>query len=255
MVASKDNRLPVQGLVFLSTILSEGEHVVKKILAVAAVLLASVAARADVTVQGDGKVTVLPNKAHITLGVTTDGKTASEALEANSKAMKALFKKLAELGIADRDVQTVALNLTPKYKHPKDQEPELIGYVASHQIGVTVRKVDETGTVLDALVQDGANQVQGISFGVEENEKLMDEARVKAVADARRKADLYAAAAGVSVGKVVTISEVNVGWPQARVWSPMEFKADTSTPIAKGEQQLSVTVTVVFSIAEAKERQ
>jgi uncharacterized protein YggE len=167
--------------------------------------------------------------------------------------MKALFERLKKLGIADRDVQTIALNLTPKYRHVKDHEPELIGYTASHQITVTVRKVDETGTVIDALVQDGANQVQGISFGVEGSEKLMDEARVKAVADARRKADLYAAAAGVAVGKVVSISEVTVDWPQSRVWSLQEFKAAApGTDIAKGEQHLSVNVTVVFGIAETK---
>jgi uncharacterized protein YggE len=220
----------------------------KKFLAVATLLLGTLSAQANITVQGEGKIVAVPNKAQITLGVVTDGKTATDALKTNSEAMKALFKKLTELGIADRDVQTVGLHLTPKYRPVKDQEPVLVGYTASHQITVTVRKVDDTGAVIDALVQDGANQVQGISFGLDDVEKLLDEARVKAVADARRKADLYAKAAGVSAGPVVSISEVNVGWPTPRVWSMEEFRAIPGTPIAKGEQQLSVTVTMVFSL-------
>ena len=224
----------------------------KKLLTVAVMLLTSMTANANITVNGEGKVFGVPNKAQITLGVTTDGKTAAEALAANSDAMRRLFEALRALGIADRDVQTIALNLTPKYRHIKDHDPELVGYTASHQIAVTVRKVDETGLVLDALVKDGANQVQGISFGLEDSDKLMDEARTKAVEDARHKAELYAAAAGVTVGKVVTISEVSVGWPAPRVWSPAEFKAVAGVPLAKGELQLSASITLVFAVGEAK---
>src|SRR5262245_6140237 len=225
----------------------------KKLLAMAAVLLSTLTAQANISVNGEGKITAIPNKAQITLGVVTDGKAAAEALAANSAAMRALFQTLKDLGIADRDVQTVALHLTPRYRQLPNHEQELIGYTASHQISVTVRKVDETGKVLDALVKDGANQVQGISFGLEDSEKLMDEARAKAVADARRKAELYATAAGVGVGKVLTISEVSVGWPAPRVWSLPEFQAAKDTPVAKGEQELSVSVTVVFAISEVDE--
>jgi hypothetical protein len=252
-MSDEDQRFGDRQPLNISHILSDGELSMKKILSLAALLLASLSAQANISVQGDGKLILVPNKATITLGVVSDGQTAAQALSANADAMKTLFQRLKDLGIADRDVQTIALHLTPKYRHVKDQEPVLIGYTASHQIAVTVRKVDDTGAVLDALVKDGANQVQGISFGVEENEKLMDEARMKAVVDARRKAELYASAGGVTVGKVVSISEVYSGWPTPKFFSLDEFRsAAPGTPIAKGEMTLSVSVSVVFAIGEAK---
>src|SRR5262249_8678534 len=114
--------------------------IMRTILATTLMLLTGLTAQANVTVNGEGKVTAVPTVGHILLGVVSEGKTAAEALAANSAAMKALFQTLASLGIADRDVQTTSVTLNPKYRQIKDHEPELVGYTASHQISVKVRK-------------------------------------------------------------------------------------------------------------------
>jgi uncharacterized protein len=245
----------------------------RKFIAVLALLLSTVAARADISVSGDGKVTVVPNLAQLMLSLTSEGSTASDALDANNAAMKLLLKKLAGFGIADKDVKTTGFHVEPKYKHEKDKDPVLVGYVVTHALTVKVRNIDDTGKVVDALVNYGLQdnavfgclppdfeataapilRVDGVTFTLDDETKLLDEARKAAVADARRKAELYAAAAGVSVGKVVSISEITVNWAP-RTWSVQELKAASAdgVPFSKGEQQVSASITVVFAIGDAK---
>jgi uncharacterized protein len=224
--------------------------------ALTAVLLTALVARADITVTGDGKITVVPDIAHISVGVVTDGKTAADALAANNTAMRALFKALEALGISERDIQTSSFTITPKYESPVSVPehplpPVLVGYTVSNQITVTVRKVEETGKVVDALVTEGANCVNGISFGVSDTSKLMDEVRKLAVADARHKAELYAQAAGASVGRVVQISENGLSFPPQRMYSKEELAA-VGVPVARGELTVSANVTVVYAIGGQK---
>jgi uncharacterized protein YggE len=246
----------------------------RKFIAVLALLLSTLAARADISVSGDGKVTVVPNLAQLMLSLNSEGPTASDALDANNAAMKLLLKKLAGFGIADKDVKTTGFNVAPKYKHETGKDPVLVGYVVSHSLTVKVRKIDDTGKVVDALVNYGLQEdngvfgclppeldatpapvlrVDGVTFTLDDETKALDEARKAAVIDARRKAELYAAAAGVSVGKVLNISEVTVNWAP-RMWSEQEIKAAAAdgVPFSKGEQQVSATITVVFAIADAK---
>jgi uncharacterized protein YggE len=246
----------------------------RKFIAVLAVMLSTIAARADIHVSGDGKVTVVPNLAQLMLSLNSEGPTAADALDANNAAMKALLKKLAGFGIADKDVQTTGFHVAPKYKQEKDKDPVLVGYVVSHSLTVKVRNIDDTGKVVDALVKNGVQEdngvfgclppdfvetaapilrVDGVTFTLDDETKALDEARKAAVADARRKAELYAAAAGVSVGKVLSISEVTVNWAP-RMWSEQELKAagPDGVPFSKGEQQVSANVTVVFAIGDAK---
>ena len=147
-------------------------------------------------------------------------------------------------------MQTTGLRVEPRYVTPKDKAPELVGYTASYELNVTVRKLDDMGKVLDGLAANGANRNMGISFGCSDPEKLMDEARLKAAQDARKKADLYAAGLGCGVGLVQSIGE-------GQVYEPVRYQFDAlaapgakeaAIAIAAGQQELSVQVTVVFAV-------
>jgi uncharacterized protein YggE len=219
----------------------------KPLYALLVLLAAGLTARAEVAVNVHGEVSTVPDSGHISAGVITDGKTAADALDANNKAMRKLLDRLKALGIDPRDVQTASFNLTPKYRYPKDAAPELIGYTVNHQLSILVKKLDQAGVVMDDLVKDGANQVNGITFAVKDTQKLLDEARKLAIADARRKAEIYAAGAGVKLGKVLRISEVEVGYPVPRMLSREEF-AKGGVPLATGELKLSINVTVAWEI-------
>lgn len=212
-------------------------------------LAAALSAHASVTVNGHGQIVVTPDTAHITVGVNTNGKTAAGAAEANNASMRALLDRLKALGVSDRDVQSTSYHVGPVYRTKKDGERELIGYEVRHLLRVTVQKIAETGKVVDELVKAGANDVQGVTFAVKDSVKLMDEARKHAIADARRKAELYATAAGARLGKVASISEVQVHFPAFR--SMQKEELDSGVPFMTGEQKLSVNVTVVFELQEA----
>ena len=219
----------------------------KPLYALLMLLATGLAARADIAVTGHGEVGAVPDMAHVSAGVITDGKTAADALAANNKAMRALLDRLKALGIDPRDVQTASFNVAPKYRYPKEAAPELVGYTVNHQLSIKVQKIDQAGVVMDDLVKDGANQVNGVSFGVKDTRKLLDEARKLAIADARRKAEIYAAGAGVKLGKVLRISEVEVGYPVPQMLSREEFDKG-GVPLATGELKLSINVTVAWEI-------
>jgi uncharacterized protein YggE len=208
-------------------------------------------ASANVTVNGQGKVTYVPDMGYVTVGVSSKGKTAQEAWEKNNEAVKKLFDALKARGIDPKDIQTANVSVNPEYIHPKDQEPVLVGYVVSYDLKVTVRKLSDLGPVLDDLVKNGANRNVSISFGCSDIEKLLDEARIKAIADARHKADLYAGAAGTKTGRVLEISEVSVGQPRVYQLELRDAKdAMPGLEIAAGQQELSVSVTVVYGLAQ-----
>jgi uncharacterized protein YggE len=216
------------------------------------VLLTSVGfASASVTVNGQGKVTYVPDVGYITVGVSSKGKTAEEAWAKNNEAVKKLFDALKARGIDPKDMQTANLSVSPEYIHPKDREPVLVGYVVSYDLKVTVRKLNELGPVLDDMVKNGANRNVSISFGCSDLDKLLDEARVKAIANAKHKADLYTNAAGAKTGRVMEISETEVGRP--RVYHLEARDVQSAMPgleIAAGQQELSVSVTVIYALAQ-----
>jgi len=185
-------------------------------------------ASANVSVSGTGKVTYVPDLVHVSVGVSSDGKTANEAWQKNEEIVRKLFDVLKTFGIDAKDMKTTGLNITPRYVHHKDQEPELVGYTAAYDLNVTVRKLGEAGRVLDALVENGAN----------------------AAADARKKADLYVTAAGASLGQVLSISEGQAYVPQSLPYERLA-KGDAGLPIAAGTQDLTASVTVVYAINHA----
>jgi uncharacterized protein YggE len=222
----------------------------KAILATLLTLVCAGLASANVTVTGTGKVSYVPDLAYLGVGVSSEGKTAAEAWTKNRAAVQKLFDALKALGIDPADFKTGSTNLTPRYVYHSGQDPQLVGYTASYELSVTVRKLDGLGTVMDRLVEAGANQRMSVSFATSDEEKLLDEARIKAVTDARKKAQLYTTAAGANLGPVVSIAE-GEGAPRP-IYTMERTAADKGAglPIAPGRQELTVRVTVVFGIVQ-----
>ncbi len=213
--------------------------------------LADDTAKPMITVTGTGTVEAVPDIATLSIGVTTQGETAAEALTANSAALDAVMARLTAAGIEARDMQTSNLSLNPNwtgYDSASVTGPTIAGYVAANMLTVRVRALDGLGAVLDAAVADGANTLNGLTFGLADPEPALDAARQEAVADARARADLLATAAGVKLGRVLSISEGSA--PMDPV--PM-FRADASAaavPVAGGELGLSASVTIFYEIVE-----
>lgn len=208
-------------------------------------------AEARVIVIGEGSVHVAPDYAQIRGGVTTKGKTVKEATDANSKVMAAITAALLNSGIAQTDIKTAQFSIQPVYAPPQPQnEPKLTGYSVSNQVIVTVRALGKVSEILDRMVDAGATDVGNVSFLHADPAKALDQAREAAVADARRKAELYAHAAGFTLGRVAWLTEDTGMMPP--VPTPM-FRAQASmaapVPIAPGEDTLRVQITVGYDIA------
>jgi uncharacterized protein YggE len=157
--------------------------------------------------------------------------------------MERLLQALGSLGIASRDIQTINVSVSPQRRPPKEgQPPEIVGYEVTNQVRVKVHDLSRLGRVLDQQVGQGANLVSGINFGVQEPAPLLDEARKRAMADARRKADLYAAGAGLKVGRVLSVREAGVAPPAPRAMM------SAAVPVAPGEQEIQASVTVTFTL-------
>jgi len=226
-------------------------------LVAAAVLIAAGAARAEpaasaapearVIVTGEGSVSVTPDYAQIRSGVTTRAKTVKEAVDANSKLMAAVTAALRDSGIAEKDIQTSRFTIQPVYDRPDPRaEQRLTGYSVANQVSVTIRQIGKVADVLDRLVAAGATDAGSIAFLVSDPSKALDQAREAAVADARRKAEVYARAAGVRLGPVQWITE-DTGSPGP---VPMvRAAAAAAVPIATGEDTLRARITVGFDIA------
>jgi len=205
----------------------------------------------SITVVGTGEASAKPDMAEIQLGVVTQAATAAEALSANNAAMDRLLKSLAGRGIAEKDVQTTQFSVSPQYYHePRGQAPpKITGYNVTNQVRVKVRQLATLGQVLDQAIGEGANQVHGISFSVAEQDRLLDGARRDAVGDAKRKAELYAQAAGVKVGRVLLIQEQSPRFPQPQMMAmTARAGAGGSVPVAAGEQEFRASVTVTYAI-------
>jgi uncharacterized protein len=203
---------------------------------------------AVISVSGEAHISVPPDLAQIDAGVTSEAKTAREASDANNAAMGKVLLALKSAGIDEKDFQTSRLSLQPENSIPKQGTPStILGYRASNRVTIRLRDVTKVASTIDTLVGAGANEIGGINFMVSQASKLLDDAREQAVADARRKAEIYAKAAGVTLGAPISISEG--GAPQtfgfARGALPMAGK---SAPIAQGEETLSISVGVTWAI-------
>lgn len=203
---------------------------------------------AVISVTGEAHISAAPDMAQLDAGVTSEGKTAREASDANNAAMGKVLLALKGAGLEEKDYQTSRLSLQPQYATAKSGSPATIsGYRASNRVMIRLHDVTKVANVIDTLVTAGANEIGGIDFMVSQASKLLDGAREQAIADARRKAEIYAKAAGVTLGTPVSISEEGAAQPlfRARV---MGAKVAAPAPIAQGEETLSITVGVVWAI-------
>ncbi|MFN4157496.1 MAG: SIMPL domain-containing protein [Gemmobacter sp.] len=206
------------------------------------------AALPQITVTGEGRVDAAPDLAMVTVGVTTHAATASEALDANSVALATVLANLRAAGIAERDLQTSGFSLNPVWSnYASDRAPRIEGFQAANILTARVRALDGLGKVLDAAVKDGANTLNGLTFGVDDPAPLMDAARQRAVADARRRAELLAGAAGVKLGRVLTITEGGQAAPGPMYRMEAAMVGD-AVPVAQGEVTLGASVTVVWEL-------
>lgn len=202
-----------------------------------------------ITVTGEASLPATPDMAAVSLGVTTEGATAAEAMAANSAALNAVLDRLKAAGIDDNDLQTSNLSLSPNWVgYDSGSTPTISNYVASNMLNVRVRDLAVLGGVLDASIADGANTLNGITFDLATPRPVMDEARKAAVADAKVRAELYATAAGVSLGKLVSISEVQGYGAPMPVF--MDAKAASPVAVATGQIAMQAQVTVTYEIAQ-----
>jgi len=206
-----------------------------------------------ISVTGEASISVPPDLASVDAGVATDAKSAREASEANNAAMAKVQAALKAVNIDAKDIQTSRLSLQPQYAPNHSGPSPIVGYRASNRVTVRIRDVGKVAGVIDTLVGAGANDIGNVSFEVSQASKLLDEAREKAVADARRKAEIYAKAAGVTLGVPLSISEEGAPPPVYRAkmmqGAPM---AAAPTPIAQGEEMLSVSVSVTWGIKQGQ---
>lgn len=202
------------------------------------------------SLSASGEVSAAPDKATINFAVVSQGKTASDAMKANNIRMNAVMASLKSAGIADKDIQTSSLNLSPQYDYTDGQHPRLTGYQAQNQITVRINDLSQTGPVIDTVIKAGINQIDSINFGLKNDDALKDQARQSAVKTLMARAELYAQATGMHVKRILTLSESDQSYqpPQPMMFARAEKSADASTPVAAGELQLSVQVSATFEL-------
>lgn len=200
---------------------------------------------AVLTVTGSGSATARPDTAHVQAGVVTQATTAAQAIRANSEAMSRVLRRLAAAGIADTDVRTTGLVVMPLRRDARNQRPEIVGYEVANRVVVRVRALDRLGALVDQIVAEGANALDSIGFSLGDPRPVLDAARERAVADARHRADLYARALGVRLGRAVTVVEAG---PAEPIRPRAAMTAAAAVPIAPGEEEYTVTVTVTYAL-------
>jgi hypothetical protein len=200
-----------------------------------------------------GETRVAPDMATISLGVTTQAATAQAAMQANATQMTKVVDALKRAGIAAKDIQTSGLNLNPQYVYQENQPPKLTGYQASNQVTVIVHDLARLGPAVDATVSSGANQVNGISFGLDDPTAAENAAREQAVKALADKAQLYARATGYRVARLVTLSEGGGAYPIQPPMPMADFAsarmAKAGTPVSAGELKVRVDITGLYELA------
>jgi hypothetical protein len=206
--------------------------------------------RLDVVATGEANR--VPDVAIISAGVMTRASSATQALQQNAQRMERVIAALRRAGVAERDIQTSSINLNPDYRHVENELPILTGYNAHNQVTVRFRDIAQSGRILDALVAEGANQINGPSLTIDKPEAALDEARRNAITVARTRAQLYAQATGKRVGRILAISEGGGGFPRPEAIMVTGSRVGrgemADTKIVPGEQTLSVSIQVTFEL-------
>ena len=206
-----------------------------------------------IEVGGEASISAKPDFARVTLGVTTTGKDASEAMAANAKSVNALIALIKEEGIAAADIQTSSLSISPQFSNASQGSPAaqtIVGYIVSDMVTVTARDISRLGALLDKAVNAGANAIYGVSYGENDSDALLDKARPLAVADARRKAEIYANAGGAKIGRLMSLTERQGASPVRFATRALIQSAAAPTPIEAGEDKLTVSITAQFELTE-----
>jgi hypothetical protein len=205
-----------------------------------------------ISVTGNGKVTGKPDVAKLTLGVSAEADTVEKARTQAAASLDAMIKSLKDNGIAEKDIQTQQFNIEPQYDYNEGKQ-RLRGFRVTNIVTATLRDINKTSQAVDDAVRAGGNdtQIQGLSFTIDNPEDLKKQAREKAVADARAKAETLAKSAGVSVGDAITISETSYSPPVFDQFAGKGVAAPEtapSTPIQPGELDVTVDVSITWQI-------
>lgn len=210
---------------------------------------------AKITITGSGSVSVTPDMATLVSRVVTQDDNAKTALDQNSAAMRNVMKEITAAGIEKKHIQTSGFDISPVYGNNRNlnnngyQTPKVVGYRVQNGVSVTVTDIEKIGPLLDKVVSSGSNDVGQIRFGISEPQKHMEQARKDAVADARAKAELYAQAAGVKLGRVLSISEETSGRsPYPEMMMARAAKMDSAPPIEAGEETISASVNITYEL-------
>ncbi len=204
-----------------------------------------------IVVTGEGDVSAKPDQARLSAGVVTQAQTAAAAMSANTAGMNRVFAALKAAGIPDNKIQTSNFSVEPQYPPFRQDQPQpraITGYQVSNQVNVVLDDVSKLGAALDALVKSGANQLGGVSFSIANTKPLAERARALAVADAAAKAKTLAAAAGVTLGPLISIEEGNIVRPLAPFAARAALAAPAPAPVAIGEENVTVNVTMTYAI-------
>jgi len=206
---------------------------------------------AKIQVSATGTTNMNPDMATVSAGVVTQGKTAREAMFGNATKMTRVFEELEAAGIEKKYITTSQLSLKPKYNYQNRKAPKIDGYEARNTVSAKTYNLDDVGAMLDALVKAGVNNINGVQFSIKDSKAAKDKAREDAIREAREKAESMASAAGVKLGKLKSLSESGGNFrPQPVAYALEARSAGASTPVAAGEQAISVTVNMSYDIAE-----
>ena len=217
---------------------------------VAAPVFAQPVSGTRLDISATGEVSRVPDVAVISAGVVTRSATAVAALAENATRMERVRAALKRAGIADRDIQTSTVSLNPDYRYAENQPPQLTGYSATNTVNVRFRDIKATGKILDALVAEGANQINGPSLTIDKPEAALDEARTRAIANGRARAELYARSLGMRIVRLLSVSETGGygGGPVPMMARGAIAQMDAKTEVVPGKQQLQVSVNMSFEL-------
>ena len=207
---------------------------------------------ANIQVSATGKVNMAPDMATVSAGVVTQGQTAREAMFGNATKMTRAFEELEAAGIEKKHITTSQLSLQPRYNRQNRQAPKIDGYDARNTVSAKTYDLDNVGAMLDALVKAGVNNINGVQFSIKDSKSAKNKAREDAIREAKAKAEAMAAAAGVKLGKLKSLSESGGNFrPESMAYAARSMDiASVSTPISAGEQQINVTVNMTYDIID-----
>ncbi|MGD9923439.1 MAG: SIMPL domain-containing protein [Pseudorhodoplanes sp.] len=209
----------------------------------------------QISITGSASAHAAPDTATFTTGVVSEGKTAADAMKANNEAMAAVVAAMKDEGIEPRDLQTSGFRVDPVYtphnaQNGQPRAPRIESYRVTNTLTVRVRDLGKLGALLDKAVSVGSNEVGGIAFDIAEKDKLLDDARREAVADARRRAEIYSTAAVTRLGRVLTISEDGYRPVPQPMMMRREMASPAAAPVEAGELELTVSVTVTWELVQ-----